>query len=131
MKLPPELQTAYDEAHKWREALVEGGELLTAEAMAGRLGITRHAPSRAVQRRRMFAVELNGVEYYPRFFADPEYSPRRLGNVTTSLGDLRGWSKLSFYSRPRLSLGSKTPLAALGQGQLKLELNAAAGYSER
>lgn len=111
---------------------VRDGTLLTPAEVWERLDISRQAVSKAVKEKRMFSVDgPAGRQLYPAFFTDPKYDRREVERVSQALGDLPGPSKWQFFTTGKGSLGGRTPLAALANGDIDSVLIAAAGFRER
>ena len=111
--------------------LVRRGALVCAAEFAHALGVTKQAVGKALRHKRVFALEVDGAQYFPAFYLDSELDRRQLAHITETLGDLPGPSKLQFFSTPKHSLGGATPLMALAQDQFE-QVNASAhGFAER
>ncbi|MDR5796487.1 hypothetical protein QCE49_24180 [Caballeronia sp. LZ008] len=108
-----------------RDALVADGKLLRAGLLYEALGITEQRLSKRVAKGRMFGVEIGGEQYYPAFFLARGLDRKDLAKVAQQLGGLDGWSKWSFFTRPKESLGGLTPLQALLRGDVKQVLRTA------
>jgi hypothetical protein len=122
------------------------GQLLESGTFQKQAGWTRQALSKAVNARRVFFLEVQGVRAYPAFYLDLRYNRKDLEAVTRLLGDLSGGSKWSFFTTPKGSLARpavegtsrtaaagapRTPLQALEDGDVELVKNAAAGHAHR
>ena len=118
-------------ARRNREALVRAGELVTASALAGTLGISPQAVTKARTDGRFFAVESGGEDYYPVFYADPGFDRKVLEEVTRLLGDLPGAEKFAFFRSALGSLGDLTPLDALRAGKREAVERAARAFADR
>jgi len=128
----PRLREAYAQADEARAALVDSGDVVPTETMARRLGVTRQALNKAKEDGRMFALPLRGRElHWPAFYADMTLDRRQLEEVTRALGALPPWTKWLFFTRAKGSLGSRTPLQALKEGQLQAVLKTARAAAER
>jgi hypothetical protein len=114
-----------------RDALVAEGKLLRGEIICEALGITERRLNKDVARGRIFSVDVKAEQYYPAFFLANELDPKELAKVVRRLDGLAGWSKWDFFTQPKESLGSLTPLQALLQGELKQVLRTAAAFVER
>lgn len=115
----------------WR-TLKDTGELLSSAQICAQLGITRQALSDNVSKGRMFKIDgPSGIKLYPVFYADPDLHRSDLYAVTKELGSIPGSSKWYFFTRPKLSLGKRTPIEALKVGELDQVLATAAGHRER
>lgn len=125
------LEAARQRSDALRARLVATGELLPAAQFAAAFGITQQALERALQARRLFAIEHAGDRVYPTFYADPAFDRRRLGRVVKALGDLSGWEMWLFFTMPKSSLGQRTPIDAMRAGEYELVRRAAAAQAER
>lgn len=113
------------------QAMVRGGDLLRATDFANALSISKQAVSKALRNKRVFTVEVDGEQYYPALYLDPQLDRRQLEQVTKALGDLPGPSKLQFFLRAKHSLGGITPLQALKQGRFEQVRASALGFAQR
>ena len=111
--------------------LVATGQLVPSGALTKALGITRQALNKAVQARRIFALERGGENYYPAFYADPALERRRVEIIAKRLGDASGWDKWLFFTTPKASLGRRTPVLAMIKGEYDRVLRAASAHAER
>jgi len=111
--------------------LVRRGELVRAAEFAEALGVTKQAISKALRDKRVFALEVDGAQYYPSFYLDSQLDRRQIERVTKELGDLPGPSKLQFFLTPKHSLGGVTPLKALAKGRLEQVKASARGFAQR
>lgn len=114
-----------------RKQLIAKKDLLPSGEFTEALGITRQALNKAVKAGRIFALESGGDNYYPAFLADPRLERRRAERVTKTLGDLSSWEKWLFFTSPKASLGRRTPIEAMQQGDYERVLRAAAAQAER
>ena len=105
--------------------------LLSEQAFASLRGCTSDFLVKARDAHRIFCVNIDGVPLYPSFYADQRFNRRQLGAITKVLGDLTGGSKWLFFTRPKGSLGSVTPLRALLKGRFAEVRATAEGYAER
>jgi hypothetical protein len=108
-----------------RNALVAEGKLLRAEILCESLGITEQRLRKRVASGRIFAVDIQGAQYYPAFFLADGLDRKDLSKVARRLGGLTGWSKWRFFTEPNESLGGLTPLQALLRGDVKQVLRTA------
>lgn len=112
--------------------LIEQGAFIPAIQLCERLDISRQALSKAKSDKRMFAIiGPSGDAYYPAFFADDRHDRRQLEKVSRALQDLPATSKYFFFTAPRQSLGGKSPLDAIANGQIDAVLRSASGFAER
>lgn len=94
-------------------------------------GLSSQALGKLLLAKRIFAVELHGQVCLPDFYLDKRYDRRQLELICKVLGDLPGGSKLQFFTNPRGSLGGRTPLDALADGNVALVRRAAQAFVER
>ena len=116
-----------------RQRDVETGVLLFSDDICAGLGITRQSLSQAVREQRMFTLESpSGKLTYPAFFADPRLDHCKLEQIPQALGDLPGSSKYGFFTTPKMSLRSRSPLEFLAAGgDIQSLLKTARGHRER
>jgi hypothetical protein len=125
-------QFALQERHN-RQRDIETGKLLFSDEICARLGITRQSLNQAVREQRMFALESpSGKPAYPAFFADPGLDNTKLEQISRALSDLPGSSKYGFFTTPKISLKSRSPLEFLAAGgDMESLLKTAHGHLER
>lgn len=87
--------------------------LLSAESFASRFGCTADSLAAACDAHRIFYLTVDQVRMYPAFYVDPRFDRSELETITKCMGDLGGGSKWQFFTTPKGSLSSVTPLAAL------------------
>ncbi len=124
------VQAAEQEADASLRRMIDGGELVSREELARRLGCTTQALSKALGAKRMFCVEHQLKQYFPAWLADPRFDRRQVEAVSKALGELPGGAKLAFFRTPFISLEGKTPLEALAGGRLEMVVRTAKGYAE-
>lgn len=116
----------------FRQRQRDEGLLLTSADFLAPLGISRQALSKAVKEQRMFYVEgPSNTQLYPAFFVTDKHQRRLLEKVSRALGDLPGPSKWQFFITPKLSLGGRSPVKAIQDGDLDRTLTAAAAFKGR
>lgn len=120
-----------DEVLRRRRALVRGRRLMEPATFLRALGVTKQALSKAVKSGRMFSLDVGPATYYPAFYLDVEVDRKQLQKVTQALGSLPGWSKWQFFTQPKGSLGTRTPLEALAEGMVEDVRAAAQAFAER
>ncbi len=114
-----------------RVRLEQQGELLSSQALADQIGVTRQAIIKAVKELRMFALDgIAGQKLYPAFFADPRLDRSQLSKVSKELGQLAGASKWQFFTNPRISLNGASPITALRKGKFAEVIAAATAFKE-
>lgn len=108
------------------------GLLMTSADFLAPLGISRQALSKAVREQRVFYVEgPSNTQLYPAFFVTDKRTRRLLEKVSRTLGDLPGPSKWQFFITPKSSLGGRSPVVAIQDGDVERVLAAAAAFKGR
>lgn len=100
-----------------RRAVLESGDWLTAAQVAEIAGFKSQNPSAQPNKwktaRRIFAVRVNGLDYYPGYALDPDthYRPAKgLQAVLEALGEgWDDWSLAIWFASVNSSLGDKMP----------------------
>jgi len=117
---------------KVRSKLVQRKEILPADEFAEAMEVSREVLNKEVAAHHLFAMELGDETYYPAFYLQRDIDRKKFKRVCKALGGISGWSKWDFFTRPKGSLGEKTPLEALkNPGMFEAVLSAACGYAER
>jgi hypothetical protein len=110
--------------------LVRAGELLSHAEFIASMGWTQKNLDKALAANRVFFVEVNCIGYFPAFYLDKRCDRRQLEAICEALDNLPGGEKLQFFRSHRGSLGGKTPLEALEQGQMPAVLAAAQAFAD-
>ena len=80
----------------------------------------------------MFYVDgPSSTQLYPAFFVTDKRQRRLLEKVSKTLGDLPGPSKWQFFLTPKSSLGGRSPVAALHDGDIERVMATAAAFKGR
>ena len=117
---------------KVRSKLVQRKEILPSGEFVEALGVSREVLNNEVAAHRLFAMELGDETYYPAFYLQLDTDRKKFERVCKALGGISGWSKLDFFTRPKGSLGDKTPLQALkDKDSLEAVVTSAIGFAER
>jgi hypothetical protein len=106
-------------------------QLVKEDEFAKALGRPATFVAKLVANGALFAVERNGAQLYPSFFADTTLERRQLSAVVRLLRDLDNFTKWHFFISGKGSLGGLTPLQALRQGKLRQVKVTAEGFAER
>lgn len=116
-----------------RRKLMKRKLILPSGEFADALGVSREDLNKKVAAHRLFAMELDGENYYPAFYLELDVDrKKKLERVSRALGDISGWRKWQFFTTPKGSLGDKSPLQALEDGKsLKAVITTAVGFAER
>lgn len=101
-----------------------------------RTGITKEQLSQKIRDRRIFTLphwihKDLGEEYYPAFFADPQYTQSMLETVSMALRASPGERKYRFFITPDIALGNRTPLELLALGELEIVVDRAKAFRRR
>ena len=117
---------------KVRSKLVKRKDVLPSGEFAEALGVSREVLNKEVAAHRVFAMELGDETYYPAFYLQQDTDRKKFERVCKALGGISGWSKWDFFTRPKGSLGDKTPLQALKDNDsLAAVVTSALGFAER
>lgn len=79
----------------------------------------------------VFCLTIDGERRYPASYADRRFSRRRLGAITRVPASVPDGGKWLFFTTPKGSLGSVTPLRALLDGRYAEVRATARGCAER
>jgi hypothetical protein len=118
------------------DTLLAKGELLDSLAFQVGAQFTRQALSKAVKARRLFYLEVGGVQAYPAFYLDRGLERKQIEAISKLLGDLSGGSKWLFFTQRSGFLAlpetgePQTPLDALRHGRFEKVKQAARGRAE-
>lgn len=117
---------------KVRSKLVKRKDVLPSGEFAEALGVSREVLNKEVAAHRVFAMELGDETYYPAFYLQLDTDRKKFERVCKALGGISGWSKWDFFTRPKGSLGDKTPLQALkDKDSLAAVVTSAIGFAEQ
>lgn len=127
------LENLRNSAHQARTELVESKAVISEKELITALGEAQWQDlNTAIQAGRLFTVELDGVQYYPAFYASQDLNMPGLERVCQALMRLSSWTKWVFLTTPKASLSDMTPLQALKKpGMFEAVLSAADGFAER
>ncbi|MBY0365369.1 hypothetical protein CDN99_15725 [Roseateles aquatilis] len=100
-----------------RKAVLQGADWLTAAQLAEVAGLSASNPSTQPNKwkrlKQIFAIDLNGVDYFPGYGLDPEtgYRPRKsLTQVLKVFGDDKdGWGLAYWFLGANSFLGGRRP----------------------
>lgn len=105
--------------HLWQRALegrremIASEELLIPTEFRRRIGVTEKRLERLLGDGRLFAVEVDGVQYVPAALADPAHNQRRLQAICQIIVPAPPMSRLDFLVSQNGSLGDRRPLDML------------------
>lgn len=92
-------------------------ELVAEESIACAIRCSSGALVRLCDEHRVFCLTIDGERQCPAFYADRIFSRRQLGIITRILASVPDGGKWLFFTPPKGSLGSVTPLRALLDGR--------------
>jgi hypothetical protein len=113
-----------------RRQLLADGLLLTFAELQSALSMSEQELRNAMQCKQFFTVDVDGVDYYPAFFADSKIDRQMFACVLEELDSLPGWAKWCFFRSALESLGDAGVLDALACGKVMLVREAAKRFSE-
>lgn len=128
------LERAFARAEATQADLAKCPDMLTGEALAERVGLTRATVDNRRKAHRLLAVELGskrGVRY-PAWQADlvtDAETRKALESALTALATTAPWSRYRYFVTPQPSLGGRTPIAALKAGEGDAVREAAATWA--
>jgi hypothetical protein len=126
------MSTLAQQENAQRELDIVEGRLISASQLATLLGLSEQAIDNARLAGRMFGFEtIHGHYVYPAFYAAPAMPLQDVEAVTFALGAAPPSGKWQFFTIPRMSLGGRTPLQALAEGDCQAVVVSAAGFIER
>jgi hypothetical protein len=118
-------------AHAKGELLRQAGGALRLGEVAHRLGVSPQAVHARLKRGTLLAVpQANGEWLYPACQFGPDGALPGLGTVLQAFGVRSPWTQLSVLLAPAASLGGRTPLQALHDGEPDAAAQAVSTYGE-
>lgn len=124
------LAQARMQAFESRRRLIANKDLVTPSVIQEALGQDWATFEEAARIGRILMVEVDGQYYIPAFYLDKSIKHSQLEAVIKALGDVDPSLKWQFFTTPKLTLNSATPIEALRRGELKAVLNAAGSFVE-
>lgn len=125
------IAAAENEALIWHEILVGTQAVVPASVLSANLGLSKDAIAAAVSSHRMYALPVQGENYYPGYLLDLTLDKLSLERVCVVLGELAPWSQWHFWTAKNAALEGRTPLDSIRAGQVEQVLTSARGYAER
>lgn len=116
--------------------LVDDGSIISEAELIKRTGISHEVLAKKLRERRIFQLvdryfPVWSDGYFPAFFADSKFDRGLLEIVSQALGAENGTRKYRFFTTPDPTLGNKTPLNVLADGDLDLVLSAVKPFRKR
>lgn len=101
------------EAQKARREKLRKKQLLTRSEFRKHFATSEAGLKRMVVAGSVFAVDVDGVEYFPTFLTAPTVNRRRLQSVCRILVPAPPWCRLDYLESKHANLGGITPLELL------------------
>ena len=124
------IERAQARADAIKRELISKHLWITASELADAMGQSDQELRSTAVANGFFTLQFFGETYYPAFFADFRYPSPPLGRVIDLLKDESDWSKWVFFCTHRPSLGDRTAVEALREGDGERVAVAAAAYIE-
>lgn len=117
-------------------SLIEEGAIIIAGDFITATGISQETLAKKLRERLIFKMPdwvylVWGDDYFPAFFADSQYDRCSLEAVSKALRAYNGIRKYRFFTASDPNLGNRTPLEAIGYGDLGLVLTAVKVFHKR
>ncbi len=122
----PALETAFRRGDERKAALLREPTMLTGEAAAARLGVSRETINKRAQQGRLLALEFakRGKRYPDWQFEDRLVGPP-VESVLAALASLEPWERYRFFTRRLPGTKGRTPIEAMRQGEIEAVRRAA------
>jgi hypothetical protein len=101
------------EAKDARRERLRKGQLLGRREFRERLAVTEARFERMIVAGSVFAVDVDGVEYFPALLAEPTVNRRRLQSLCRILVPAPAWCRLDYLESKHANLGDVTALELL------------------
>ncbi len=124
------LEQAFERADQRKAAILRDPAMLTGEAAAERLGVSRETINRRAQQGRLLALEFaKRGKRYPAWQFEESVAGRPLESVLAALGSLGDWERYRFFTQRQPGLGGRTPVEALRRGEVDAVKSAAGAWA--
>jgi hypothetical protein len=124
------LEGAFRRGDQRKAAILRDPAMLTGEAAAGRLGVSRETINKRAQQGRLLALEFaKRGRRYPEWQFEERIAGRPLEGVLAALGSRDAWEQYRFFAQPQPGLGGRTPVEALRRGEVEAVQSAAQGWA--
>jgi predicted DNA-binding protein (UPF0251 family) len=124
------LEQAFVRADQRKAAILRDPAMLTGEAAAERLGVSRETINRRAQQGRLLALEFaKRGKRYPEWQFEESVAGRPLESVLAALGSLGDWERYRFFTKKQPELGDRTPVDALRGGAAEAVRSVALGWA--
>lgn len=120
------LEVAFRRGDERKAALLREPTMLTGEAAAARLGVSRETINKRAQQGRLLALEFaKRGKRYPEWQFEERLVGLPIERVLASLASLEPWARYRFFTQKQPGTGGRTPVEALQQGELDAVCRAA------
>jgi hypothetical protein len=124
------LDAAFRRGDARRAAILRDPAMLTGEAAAARLGVSRETINKRSQQGRLLALEFaKRGKRYPEWQFEESVAGRPLESVLAALGSLGDWERYRFFTQRQPGLGGRTPVDALRGGAAEAVRSVALGWA--
>ena len=112
------LEEAFRRGDERRAAILRDPSMLTGEAAAERLGVSRETINKRAQQGKLLALEFGKRgKRYPDWQFEDGVAGAPLERVLVVLRSLDPWQRFRFFKQVHPGLGGRTPVAVLRQGE--------------
>jgi hypothetical protein len=123
------LEQAFVRADQRRAAILRDPAMLTGEAAAERLGVSRETINKRAQQGRLLALEFaKRGKRYPEWQFEDGIVGRPLESVLAALGLLGDGERFRFITQTQPGLGGRRPVEALRRGEAEAVRSLALGW---
>ena len=120
------LDAAFRRGDARRAAILRDPAMLTGEAAAARLGVSRETINKRSQQGRLLALEFaKRGKRYPEWQFEESVAGRPLESVLAAFGSRDAWEQYRFFTQTQPGLGGRTPVEALRRGEVAAVKSAA------
>jgi hypothetical protein len=113
------LDAAFRRGDARRAAILRDPAMLTGEAAAVRLGVSRETINKRSQQGRLLALEFaKRGKRYPEWQFEERVAGRPLEGVLAAFGSRDAWEQYRFFTQVQPGLGGRTPIEALRRGEV-------------
>ena len=124
------MQQAFRRGDERRAAILRDPSMLTGEAAAERLGVSRETINKRAQQGKLLALEFGKRgKRYPEWQFEDGVAGAALESVLKALGSVDAWQRFRFFSQAQVALGGRTPIEALRQRMAERVVREAEGWA--
>jgi hypothetical protein len=128
---PDPLTAAYLRGAEMKRTMLKAeGGVLSAQQLAGHLGITPQGLAKKRERGQVFWLQIGEGYVYPAFQVGPKGLLPGTREVLNALDEDDPWARVNFMLTADARLGGRRPLDVLREGDVPSIVRAARGYGE-